>query len=166
MSSDSRVYGGSTTKLTTMDFFKKSYLVYRECGCIAESIKDAKEKNGKPIIIGYVRPVNAKDERIPAYIKRQKDLGIPVGDYLNYALKLEVHLKENFNQTMNIAAYTAAFLLDQGLTPKEGYRIHSFATSAGAIACHRDALNKKPNSFTPLRCEDVIYSGLKKRRIT
>jgi citrate synthase len=52
-----------------------------------------------------------------------------------------------------------AFLVDQGFTPQEIYRIFSISVNSGVTACYIEAAESSPESFLPLRCCDMDYQG-------
>lgn len=165
MGADSRAYGGSKTRIITMKFLIDAYKKFTINNSFEDIMKDVKFANGKPIIIGFVRPVSANDERIPAYIREQKRLNIKRGKMLSFAFMLNDYLFDKYGFSINIAGYSGAFYLDQGFSPMEAYRLCSFSTAAGAVACNREFAELPPNSFTPLKCDDIHYIGPQKRNL-
>lgn len=159
LSADSRAYGGSQTKYLSMKFQQQAFAIYQETNSIGEAIAGAKVTNGKPIITGFARPIDKDDERLAPFAAAQEKLGIPVGNYLSFAKKMSDYLDEKYNLSMNCGGYGSAFLLDQGFTPNEGYKLSAFAVISGAIACFRDLEAQPANSFLPLKCNDIKYTG-------
>jgi len=165
LAADSRAYGGSQARYLSMDFQKNAFEKYNRSKSFADVLKNVKVKNGKPIITGFARPIDRDDERLQPFSDVQKKLNIPIGSYLKFAKKLSDYLDEHYNLSMNCGGYASAFLLDQGFTPEEGYKINAFAVVSGAIACHRNIEKESPNSFLPLKCEDIEYTGANIRTV-
>lgn len=167
MSSDSRNYGGSQTTFNCMIFLINALKDYKNNISIGDIVNKYGKfnNNGIPSIVGFSRPVDLKDERIEPYTKFQKELNIPFGDYQDFSFKLSEYLDFNYKFRINNGGYSAAFLLDQGFTPEEGYKLLSYCVINGTIACYRDYENRPVNSFLPLKCEDIIYIGVEKRSI-
>lgn len=165
LSTDSRAYGGSQTTFSCMKFLVSSYNRYKNGETFSSIIQNERTKNGKPIIVGFARPIDKDDERLSPYELMQEKLGIEVGDYLMFAKELSEYLDEHYSLTINSGGYASAFLLDQAFTPTDGYNIKAYAVASGAIACHRNLASSPPNSFLPLKCLDVEYTGKAIRRI-
>lgn len=165
LSTDSRAYGGSQTTFSCMTFLDNSYRRYKNGETLSSIISDQRTKNGKPIIVGFARPIDKDDERLQPYELMQKELGIALGKYLKFAKALSEYLDNHYSLTINSGGYASAFLLDQGFTPEEGYNIKAYAVASGAVACHRNLATSSANSFLPLKCVDVEYTGKAIRRI-
>lgn len=165
LAADSRAYGGSQTKRISMAFQKDAYLKYGSGMTIKQIVNEVKFKNGKPIIVGFARPIDRDDERLAPFIANQKKLNIPQGKYLTFALQLSTYLNKEYNLSINCGGYSSAFLLDQGFTPKNGYAINAFSVVSGAVACFRNQEEQTPNSFLPMKCEDVDYTGTQIRKV-
>lgn len=165
LAADSRAYGGSHARKISMAFQYQAYSKYLAGFTIDKIVKEVKFTKGKPIIVGFARPVDRDDERLKPFAEIQKKLSIPQGEYLTFAIKLSSHLKEEYNLSINCGGYASAFLLDQGFTPAEGYQINAFAVVSGAIACFRNQEEQPSNSFLPSKCEDIDYQGVQIRRI-
>ena len=165
LSTDSRAYGGSQTTFSCMTFLASSYHKYINGESLSSIISAERIKNGKPIIVGFARPIDKDDERLKPYALMQKKLGIEVGLYLKFAQQVSEYLDQHYALTINSGGYASAFLLDQGFTPDDGYNIKAYAVASGAIACHRNLASSPPNSFLPLKCLDVQYTGKAIRRV-
>lgn len=163
LSADSRAYGGSQSRYLSMEFLEKSFEQYELGMPFSDILKNSKFTRGKPIITGFARPIDREDERLAPFVKIQKELNIEIGPYLSFAKALSVYLYEHYNLSMNSGGYVSAFLLDQGFTPTEGYRLSAFVVISGAVACYRDQEDQKPNSFLPLKCSDIDYQGKRPR---
>lgn len=159
LSADSRAYGGSQARFLSMDFQQKAFERYQAGSSMEEVLSFARQIKGKPIITGFARPIDKEDERLKPFAEVQQNLGIEVGPYLQFAKTLSEHLDTHYNLSMNCGGYASAFLLDQGFTPDEGYKINAFAVISGAIACFRNQEPQAPNSFLPLKCSDIEYTG-------
>jgi len=165
LSTDSRAYGGSQTTFSCMLFLQKAFLQYQQGVSLTDIVSNEKVIKGKPMIVGFARPIDKDDERLLPYEQAQKSLNITIGNYLLFAKSLSSYLYETYNLSINSGGYASAFLLDQGFTPNEGYKIKAFAVVGGALACYRDLEKTAPNSFLPLRCGDVKYTGKAKRAL-
>lgn len=120
---------------------------------------EAKRYRGKPQIVGYARPIARGDERVIALERVTKNLGFSIGEHLELAYQLQDMLYERYDETMNINGYASAFLSDQGFTPQEVYQLSAMCVNAGVLACYIDTNEQPPESFLPLRCDDIDYQG-------
>jgi len=119
----------------------------------------------KPVIVGYARPIATGDERVEAMEKVTENLGFEEGDHLNLAFKIHTTLAEHYQENMNYVGYVTAFLIDQGFTPNEIYRIYSTWVHSGVHACYAEANDDIAGGFLPLACEDIEYVGVAPRKI-
>jgi len=126
---------------------------------IQEIINQSPHKNNRPVINGFARPVKKKDERIEPYEKMTKKFGFEVGEHLSLAYKIGDYLESKYGLGMNSGGYTCAFFADQGISAEEVYQIKSIAASSGIMACYIDSKNQPPDTFLPLRCDDILYNG-------
>ena len=159
LASDSTMYGPGIT-MKVIKFIVTS-LKEKTRGVSVEEIvaNQQRHPSSPPRIAGYMRPIASGDERIPAMERVTKDLGFEIGEHLRLAYEIEEVLIKNFNERMNIGGYRCAFLLDQGLAPIEIYRLLSPIAQAGTLACYAEASDSPPESFFPLRCDDIDYQG-------
>ncbi len=166
LAADSHAYGGSQTAVRGMTFIQQVLRAYKQGNSVEEIIAaEIKKYKGKPMIMGYTRPIAKGDERIPAMERVRENLGFEVGEHLTLAFKIEQHMLDKFDEGMNINGYTSAFLSDLGYTGEEVYRISACIVASGVTACYIDAKDKPANSFLPLRCDDVKYVGVADRKI-
>jgi citrate synthase len=121
--------------------------------------EETKKNGGKPNLMGYARPIAKGDERIPAMEEVTKRLGFPTGENLSLAYKIEKTLHTRYDESMNINGYVSAFLVDQGFSAIEVYRIFSAVVFSGVTACYTDTADRIEGSFAPLKTSDVIYKG-------
>ncbi len=159
LGADSRAYGGSKTSIAGMKFIQDALKTYKNGESIEDILSKVKKRNGRPIITGFVRPVNGKDERIPPTEKLTAKLGFQIGEHLSLAYKLGKYLEDHFGAGMNIGGYVYGFLSDLGFTGEELYRIRAFVVASGITACFVDTCEKPEDSFLPLRCDDIEYNG-------
>ena len=165
LAADSRAYGGSQTSKIGMCFLLDAFDCYESGQNLSQILAKVKFKKGKPIIVGFARPIDRDDERLKPFIAIQNKLGIPDGKYLNFAKELSAYLDEHYNLSINCGGYMSAFLLDQGFTPEQGYNINAFCVISGAVACYRDLSPSAANSYLPQKCIDIEYIGIKPRSI-
>jgi citrate synthase len=159
LAADAKTYG-SKPLLQGVRFIQTALQDHRRGISVEEIINNECAKyRGKPNITGFARPLAKGDERVIAMERVQKELGLPMGEHLQLALKIESVLFEKFNESMNINGYVSAFLSDYGYTAEEIYRIFALVVNSGVTACYVDTRNKAPDVFLPLRCGDIEYTG-------
>jgi citrate synthase len=122
----------------------------------------AKTKRGLRIP-GYARPFAAGDDRVVAMQKLSDELGFKNGPHLDLAYQIQDYLLENYGEALNLAGYIVAFMSDQGYAAKEIYRIYSMCVNSGIHASYSEAYDSPPDSFLPLRCDDIEYIGVPER---
>jgi len=165
LGTDSRAYGGSQTSRIGMEYIQQALNKFKQGASIQEIISQSPHKNKRPVINGFARPVKKKDERIEPYEKMTKKLGFEVGEHLSLAYKIGEHLEKEYGLGMNSGGYTCAFFADQCFNAEEVYQIKAIAASSGIMACFIDNISQPPDSFLPLRCEDVLYIGVAAREL-
>lgn len=165
LGADSRVYGGSQTSSIAMSFLSNALIAYRSGTTIEKIVSDIPIKHGKPAIVGFARPIKRNDERIEPHRKMTKELGFGIGEHMKFANEVDNYVNKKYQLGINIGGYTAAFMLDQSFTPNELYQIKAICVSSGVAACYSDNINKPENSYLPLKCTDVEYTGCKKRKV-
>ena len=114
---------------------------------------------GKPYIMGYRRPIAKGDERLEVMERVTKKLGFAIGPHMQLAYDIERYLLDNYDEGMNINGYMSAFFSDQGFSPEQAYQICAMQVASGVTACYLDTYRRPPDSFLPLRCEDLDYQG-------
>ncbi len=114
---------------------------------------------GKPYIVGYIRPIAKGDERLEAMERYATKLGFKIGPHLELAYEIEKVLMCEFDEGMNINGYMSAFLSDHGFSPEEVYQMFSAMVASGVTACFLDTFQRPPDTFLPLRCDDIDYQG-------
>ncbi|MFH1217755.1 MAG: hypothetical protein V1706_14770 [Pseudomonadota bacterium] len=165
LAADSPMYGSAPLRAASQ--FIVDALGKKNKGmAVAEIVKSYQRRPGiPPNIVGYARPVAKGDERIPAMQRVGKQLGYTPGEHLTLAFEIEEFLLENFNESMNIGGYVAGFLSDQKFSPHEIYRMCSMVVNSGVHACYVEAMDNPPESFFPLRCDDIDYQGSEPREV-
>lgn len=166
LASDSRIYGGSQTSEPGMLFIRTALERYKQGESVSTIVEACPKREGRPQAMGYVRPVNGKDERIAPIERVTKALGFEVGEHLSLAHKISDYLEENFQEGINIGGYAYAFLADQGVSGEELYRIRSMIVASGVTACYIDTRDKDENAFLPLHCNDIDYLGVADRELS
>lgn len=165
LAADAKAYGMQTL-IPGMRFIQAAMLDYKRGLSAAEIVQEECAKNrGRPKIMGYARPVAKRDDRVGAMRQVQRELGLPEGEHQRLAYEIEEILLRDFDEAMNLNAYVSAFLADQGYTAEEGYGVAAVLVSSGVTACYTDTFGRPPESFLPLRCEDIEYTGKPPRSV-
>lgn len=165
LAADSRTYG-PRTRLEGVKFIQGALKEFKN-GVTPEQIvaNAAAATRGKPYIVGYIRPIAKGDERIDAMQRVGEKLNLFAGEHLQLAYKIEQVLIDNFDERMNINGYVCAFLSDYGFTAQEMYQMFAAMVASGVTACYIDTYNRPPDTFLPLRCDDVDYHGTAQRPV-
>lgn len=165
LSADTRLYA-QRSLLEGINFISKA-LSQKHAGASPAEIvdKECSRYMGHPYIIGYTRPIANGDERIAPLEKVAINLGFKNGEHLTLAYQIETVLKEEYGEEMNMNGYISAFVADQGISAEEAYRLSLMSTNSGITACFLDALERPPESFLPLRCDDIDYQGPPQREV-
>lgn len=163
LAADARTYG-SKPLLQGVSFIQTAMQAHRS-GLSAEEIvsKECAKHRGKPSITGFARPLAKGDERVVAMERVQRELGFETGEHLRLALQIESILLRDHGESMNINGYVSAFLSDHGYTVTEIYRIFSIVVISGVTACYVDTRARVADTFLPLRCADIEYTGTAQR---
>ncbi len=164
MASDSRMYGPGTV-LETCHFIAAAARSLQQGHSAAEFIQAHARNKGKTMLPGFVRPIVTGDERVTAMQGVAKNLGFEDGPHLAAAYQVQEYLIENHGESLNLAGYMSAFLLDRGMTPHQGYIIFSLCVNGGIHACYEESCSRPAGSFLPLRCDDINYCGEKERAV-
>jgi citrate synthase len=165
LAADAKTYG-SKPLLQGVQFIQTAMQDHLRGVSAEEIVGNACAKHrGKPNITGFARPLAKGDERVIAMERVQKQLGFPAGEHLQLALQIESILLERFNESMNINGYASAFLSDMGYSAEEVYRIFAIVVNSGITACYVDTRDKAPDTFLPLRCTDIEYTGMLARPV-
>jgi len=158
LAADSRVYGCQSTRYT-MEFLQSKLKEFQSGKTVTAIVSEAPIKNKRPAIMGFARPIVRNDERIEPHRKMTAELGFPVGEHMQLANEISDYLEAHFQMGINIGGYTAAFLLDQGFTPEEQYRMRNMCVASGVTACYTEYYDLPEQSLLPQQCDDVEYQG-------
>lgn len=165
LAADSKMYG-MYTLLAGIDFIQSAYKKSLNEQTAAEIVEqNIQENKGRLKMMGYVRPIAKGDERIEVMEKITQQLGFETGPHLTLAYKIDQIIHNRLQESMNINGYISAFLSDQGFTKEEVYQLFSTWVMSGVTACYLETRHKPNDSFLPLRCDDIVYNGAKKRSI-
>lgn len=159
LAADSRSYG--VRPLQDGVGFIQGALEQKYDGHSVETIVETEcaKHGGKPLIVGFARPIAKGDERLEAMEQVSEQLNFADGEHLSLAYAIEKVLLDRFDEGMNINGYVSAFLSDQGFTAQEIYQMFSLLVMSGVTACYLDTLHRSPGSFLPQRCSDIDYQG-------
>ncbi len=165
LASESRMYGGNYTSLAGVKFITDALRLINEGLTIEDIINRCAFKNDRPLVVGYVRPVNGNDERIQPMKKLTARLGFHEGPHMKLANQISEYLYEKYGEGMNILGFIAAFAADNDIAAEELYYIRPVIVASGVTACYLDTLSKQPDSYLPIRCDDIDYIGQNDRSI-
>ncbi len=164
MATDSRAYGVLPI-VESAEFIQRAYRCYQQGAAVNDIIQQQQIINGKPHIMGYIRPIAKGDERIATMMKVARQLAFTEGGHLRLAFEIEQLMSQDYDEKMNINGYVAAFLSDLHFSPQEIYHISSMAVASGVTACYLDSVKRPSCDFLPLRCDDIEYCGKTARKI-
>ena len=165
LGADSRAYGGSYSSFLAMEYIQSALKESKAGKSTLDIINSAPLKHGKPALMGFVRPVNKKDERIVPHQELTKSLGFYDGEHMLLAKEISGILEDGYGSGINIGGYSAAFLSDQGFTAEQSYQIKCISVANGITASYVDNLKNNSNEFLPLKCSDIEYKGKKIRSL-
>ncbi len=165
MASDSIMYGPGTE--VPVHYFLMQAMDERRSGSSIEEIvtKRARRPGSQPTVPGYGRPIATGDERVMALERVTQDLGFVRGDYLSLVYDIEAYLLTKYKESMNLASYLVAFLADQNWSLSEMRQLTTAIVLGGVTACYDEANKSPPESFLPLRCDDIEYKGAAPRPV-
>jgi citrate synthase len=164
LAADSRIYGVGTLKICTK-FIVSALTKYDEYESAEGYIEKHCNKGGKLITPGFARPLAKGDERVEAIQNVVAALHFEDGPHLKLAYEISNYLVAQYDESLNFAGYVSAFLADQGFSPDEVERVFSLWVNGGVHACYSEASENVPDSFLPLRCDDILYAGVEERRV-
>ena len=165
LAADSRIYGGSQSTLVAMKFIGDALKDFKSGLTVEDIISKLPIKQGMHAVPGFVRPVARDDERIIPHRKMTKRLGFDTGEHSQLADRISKFMEEKYSMGMNIDGFSSAFLMDQGFTPEQVYQINSLRVASGVTACYSDNLQHPENSFLPLHCVEIEYTGPRIRKV-
>jgi hypothetical protein len=151
------VFGGGPG-LQSIDFFLRAGVLHGQ-GMSAEAIVERELQTRR--ILGYGRPLNSTDERLPPLMRLAEREGLSQG--LHYRLAFDVEqamLRRKPFLKMNFAALTSALAADMGFTARQYQLYNILKTLAGMPPCILEAADKPEGSLMPSACDAVIYDGV------
>jgi citrate synthase len=164
MSSDSTMYGPGAS-LDAIDFIQKAYAFTQNNGSVEKFIEQhAKTRLGLKTP-GFGRPIAQGDERVAAMIEYTRQLGFEEGPHFKLAIEIESYLQTHYQESLNLAGYMSAFASDQGYNKLEMHRMITICVSGGLHSCFTEERDQLSDSFLPLRCNDIEYTGPTDRTI-
>jgi len=160
LASDARMYGPGVV-LSGTRFIQEARLQQKQGKTASDIVEEylGKNRGNLPVIPGYVRPIANGDERVEAMERVTEALGFQKGKHLSLAFAIQVVMLEKYQEGMNVLGYAVAFLCDQRLSSKEIHRLLAGWVSSGVHGCYAEAADNPPESFFPLRCDDMDYQG-------
>jgi citrate synthase len=150
------MFGGGPG-IRAIDFFLRT-------GHAVKAGADLDEWVGKELesrwILGYGRPLNSTDERLPSLNAHVKELGFDQGEHYRLAFAIEKILvaRKPFLK-MNYAALTAALAADLGFSPREYQMFNILKSLGGMPPCIVEAAEKPEGTLFPTACEAIVYEG-------
>lgn len=164
MSSDSIMYGPGAS-LDAIDFIHHAYDFKENGGSVTKFINERASTRLGLRTPGYGRPIAKGDERVAAMIDYTAKLGFKDGPYFRLAMEIEAYLMKHHQESLNLAGYMAAFASDQGYSKLEMHRMISTCVNGGLHSCFAESRDQVSDSFLPLRCSDIEYTGPEERQI-
>ena len=165
LAGDSKLYAQKTL-LEGMRFIQEALKLKIKGFSATDIVKnECKKHRGKPIIMGYARPIAKGDERVEALERYSKKLGMVTEDHLQLAYEIDRIMSEEYGESINIGGYVNAIFSDCGFTPQEAYQFAVTTVASGVTACYVDTFERPPESFLPLRCDDIDYQGPPPREV-
>jgi len=159
LAADSKMYGQKTL-IAGVSFIQKALVAYNDGVSVEDIIRgECAKQGGKPIIMGFARPIAKGDERAEAMARVSKSLGFPIGSHMALAYQIEDLLLREYDEGLNIGGFISAFLSDQDMAPEEVYQACALLVNSGVTACYLDAVERPAGAFSPLRCDDIEYRG-------
>ena len=162
LASDSHMYGSGIVVKDAYEFLQQGVMQKKTKALLPlpQILRDSVRRRGKRFIIpGFGRPLASGDERIAAMERVGKELGLEAGPYLTFAYDVERYLLETQGDSLNLTGYGVAAMMDIGWTLPQIQRVYAVAATCGVVTCYSEAYDNPPESFLPLRCEDIEYRG-------
>lgn len=161
VTSEASLFGVKPLK-KVLAFFLKAKQQRANGRLLADIVEDEIKTNG--LVYGYGRPLVSIDERVPHTINKVKELGFADGECYKMSLEINDYLINTRKIAMNIAALDGALGADFGFTPEQFHLYMNLIVYAGQPACYLDAISKPEGCFFPMRCSNIRYGGLPRRK--
>ena len=156
-STEAGVFGGGPG-LQAIDFFLRAGAQRREGGEVEAIV--AAELLAHRRILGFGRPINSTDERLPPLMRLVEREGL--ADGLHYRMAFDVEqalLRRKPFLKLNFAGLTAALAADLGFTARQYQLYNILKTLAGMPPCIVEAAEKPEGTLLPTPCVNVVYEG-------
>lgn len=165
LAADSEMYGSRPLQYGT-EFIQQLLMDYKGGRSLPALLEEGIKRNrGKVKFVGYARPIATGDERVEVLQTKARALGFSVGEHESLGIEVHEYLQQKYSETININGYVAAFMSDQGYSPRELYNLAAVSVLAGVEACYLEYSANAYGSYLPQRCDDVEYIGPKKRPV-
>ncbi len=158
LASDSTLYGPGQSHYACQ-FIAEALREARAGATPAEILARRTARGGRLRAPGYSRPIASGDDRVEAMLRLGRELGLPEGEHMRLARRLDAHLRAHGSDALNMLGYIAAFVLDSDISVEEGYRLFTLSVNAGVHACYSEAADAPAGAFLPWRIDDVEYIG-------
>ncbi len=163
--SDSHMYGPGTVP-ASYDFLSGAMQQHQDGIDVKKIVEGQCRRPGtQPVIPGYGRPLAIGDERVLVMNDVTEKLGFEWGAYMRLAREIDQHMLKEYRESMNLLTFIVAFLRDQQWNLEQIRQLTSLVVTAGVAACYSEAYDKPPETFLPLRCNDVEYRGVPSRPV-
>ena len=154
------IYGGGPG-IRAIDFFLRAGRAV-DAGATVEEVVTAELATQR--ILGYGRPIDSNDERLPSLVALAQAQGLDGGRHYRLAFSVQdILLRHKPFLKMNFAALTAALAADLGFTPRQYHLFNILKTLAGIPPCIVEAADKPAGALFPTPCSGIAYEGVARR---
>lgn len=108
---------------------------------------------------GYGRPTVNSDERIAPLVQLLKQFNLWDNEFIQLTFKLNAHLENKKNLTLNLTGLCAGIGAMLELDPIEYHAFLTPAFNIGFMPCYLDALKKPQGTLFPIPCERIHFKG-------
>jgi citrate synthase len=170
LASESTVYGPGTIAATSA-LLQRGLDALREGIDVADFIESWGRINGRSIIPGFCHPIVINDHKVTALKQLADALGFEPGPYQELAFAMHDYLQlkrsdqSNYGEALNMGGYVVAFMLDQAYAAADIERLLTLLVSGGVHASYSEYRDLPVDSFLPLRCDDIEYTGVSERSV-
>lgn len=162
--SDSSLYGPGAA-LRACEFIADALAQERGGASVEAIVAGCTARGGRLRAPGYSRPIARGDDRVDALVRLASGLGFADGPHLDLGWRIDALLRTQGGNSLNMLGYVAAFVLDNGITRDEAYRLFTLCVNAGVQACYAEAAGEPAGSFLPLQRDDIEYTGAPPREL-
>jgi hypothetical protein len=164
MSGDSANHGPGSVAATGR-FLIKALEAVRSGQSVEEFVESQAIVKGRLLAPGFVRPLAHGDDRVTVLLQLAEELGYECGPYQELVFSMHDYLQERCGESLNMGGFCIAFMLDQGFPLVQTERIITLVFSGGLHACYAEYRDLPPDSYLPLRCDDIDYVGVPERPV-